>query len=150
MALSLVDCFANLPTIDIVDIGASPIDGPPPYTPLLEQGMVQLIGFEPDETQYRELLTTQSENVRYYPFAIGDGNDATLHVCRAPGMTSLLKPDMDVLNYFSGFPEWGTVIAERQIGTRRLDDIKEIGNVDYLKLDVQGSELAILQNAARI
>jgi FkbM family methyltransferase len=150
MAWSLADLFDNMPMIDVVDIGASPVDGPPPYQSLLERGGVRLVGFEPDETQYRELAARQSPNEEYYPLAIGDGDDATLHVCRAPGMTSLLSPDMDVLSHFAGFPEWGEVVAKRQISTKRLDDVEELTNVDYLKLDVQGSELAILQNATRI
>lgn len=31
--------------------------------------------------------------------------------------------------------------------TRRLDDLVEVGAIDYLKLDVQGSELSVLRGA---
>jgi Methyltransferase FkbM domain len=39
----------------------------------------------------------------------------------------------------------GEVIHTQRIATRRLDDIDEVDKVDYLKIDVQGSELAIFE-----
>ena len=34
------------------------------------------------------------------------------------------------------------------VDTRRLDDIAEIGAVDYLKIDIQGGEMMVFENAA--
>jgi hypothetical protein len=64
-------------------------------------------------------------------------------------MNSLLEPDLEVLDHFHGFPEWARVVGHKPVTTRRLDDVAEIEQMDYLKLDVQGSELAVIQGAAR-
>ncbi|MGZ3033425.1 FkbM family methyltransferase, partial [Pseudomonas aeruginosa] len=45
--------------------------------------------------------------------------------------------------------EWARIIADSRIATHRLDDIGEIDAMDYLKIDVQGSELAVFQNGRR-
>jgi hypothetical protein len=35
------------------------------------------------------------------------------------------------------------------VDTTRLDDIAEISDIDFIKIDVQGSELAVFKNASR-
>ena len=42
--------------IKVVDIGANPIDGSPPYAPLLEAGHTDVVGFEPNPAALAELL----------------------------------------------------------------------------------------------
>jgi hypothetical protein len=54
-----------------------------------------------------------------------------------------------MLKHFPLFSEWGRVVRETQAATRRLDDIVEIDAMDYLKIDVQGSELAIFRGGRR-
>ena len=61
-------------------------------------------------------------------------------------MTSLLEPNSELLSYFHGLPNWGKVQERISIPTVRLDDVKEIDNVDYLKIDIQGGELEVFQN----
>jgi len=80
---------------------------------------------------------------------VGDGGRHTLNVCQAPGMTSLFTPNCAVLSLFHGFPTWGEVLQRVPLETRRLDDIAEVTDLDYLKIDVQGSELGIFQNGRR-
>ena len=138
--------FDDLPIIDVVDVGASPIDGEPPYQPLLNLGKARVVGFEPNQEQYNALETQQSAQCRFLPYAVGDGGIHTLNICAAPGMSSLLEPDMEVLDHFQGFSQWAQIIERQTISTRRLDDIEEITGMDYLKLDAQGSELSIIQN----
>ena len=43
----------------------------------------------------------------------------------------------------------GEVIGEEKIDTKRLDDISEIKDIDFLKIDVQGSELTIFMNGRK-
>ncbi|WP_342723442.1 FkbM family methyltransferase [Bradyrhizobium sp. B097] len=132
----------------VVDIGANPIDVPP-YLPLLQKRLCRLFGFEPQPNALAELNARKSELETYLPYVIGNGEQARLRVCAAPGMTSLLEPDPVMLKHFQGFSEWGRIIADSKIATHRLDDIGEIDALDYLKIDVQGSELAIFQNGRR-
>src|SRR5262245_2390637 len=129
----------------VVDVGSNPIDGDPPYKPMFERGLCTVLGFEPQASAFALLGDRRSPRETYLPWAVGDGARHTLHLCHASGMTSLLKPDARMLALFHPFPEFGRVIATEEIQTRRLDEIAEISAVDFLKLDVQGSELAVLQ-----
>ncbi|MCC8955118.1 FkbM family methyltransferase [Bradyrhizobium sp. Pear77] len=132
----------------VVDIGANPIDVPP-YVPLLQKRLCRLFGFEPQPSALAELNARKSELETYLPYVIGNGEQARLRVCAAPGMTSLLEPDPVMLKHFQGFNEWGRILADSKIATHRLDEVGEIDALDYLKIDVQGSELAIFQNGRR-
>ena len=130
---------------DVVDVGANPIEGEPPYTPMLAAGLCRVTGFEPQEEALLELQTKKGPNERYLPYAVGDGDAHTLNICRASGMTSLLEPDPATLGLFEGFKRWGEVIGRVPLQTRRLDDISEIQHLDFLKIDIQGGELAVLK-----
>lgn len=135
--------------VKIVDIGANPIDGDPPYAKLLKGGAADIVGFEPNPSALEKLNTQKGPNETYLPYAVGDGNRHKLHICAAPGMTSLLTPNPTVLNLFHGFPNWGHVLSTEDIDTRRLDDIPETEGIDLVKIDVQGAELMVFKNATR-
>ena len=77
----------------IVDIGANPIDGNPPYKAMLQAGLCQIIGFEPQPEALSSLRKSATENETYLPYALADGREHTLHICRASGMTRAL-PDL--------------------------------------------------------
>ncbi|MCU0954853.1 MAG: FkbM family methyltransferase [Hyphomicrobium sp.] len=143
----LSDCLGIRPRLKIVDIGASAIDGAPPYAALLESTDAEVIGFEPDPQAWQELQEAKRPNEHYLPFALGDGRTHELKICAAPGMTSLLEPNLPILQLLPGFPEWGRVIRRVPVETRRLGEMPETQDVDYLKLDVQGAELLILRHA---
>ena len=133
----------------IVDIGANPIDGDPPYKRMLEAGLCTVIGFEPQADALAALDRRKGPRERYLPYAIGDGREQTLHVCRAKGMTSLLPPDPGHLALFNEFPTLGAVEREIRVATRRLDDIDEIEEMDFLKIDIQGTELDVFRSGKR-
>ena len=128
---------------DVVDVGANPIEGEPPYTPMLAAGLCRVTGFEPQQEVLLELQTKKGPNERYLPYAVGDGDAHTLNICLASGMTSLLEPDPATLGLFEGFKRWGEVIERVPLQTRRLDDISETQHLDFLKIDIQGGELAV-------
>jgi len=48
--------FLDLPDINILDVGASPIDGQPPYQSLKDINRARIYGFEPNIKQYQQLL----------------------------------------------------------------------------------------------
>ncbi|MFM2043962.1 MAG: hypothetical protein RLY86_2538 [Pseudomonadota bacterium] len=133
--------------VKVVDIGANPIDAEPPYVELLRAGQADVVGFEPNEKALEVLNTRKGPNETYFPHAVGDGTRHTLHICQAPGMTSLLKPNRAVLGLFHGFPIWGTVLRTVEVDTVRLDDVPATEGVDLIKMDIQGGELMVLQNA---
>lgn len=139
--------FSLSDPVKVVDIGANSIDGRPPYRELLEGGDAEVVGFEPNLEALVRLNEQQGPGERYLPHAIGDGERHRLHICLAPGMTSLLKPNPQILNLFHGFAKWGTVVETREVETRRLDDVPETDGVELLKMDIQGAELMVLQHA---
>jgi len=128
----------------VVDVGANPIDGDPPYKAMLAAGLCQVTGFEPQAPALARLEQKKGPRERYLPYALADGTERTLHVCELEGMTSLLVPDPAHLALFNLFPTWGTVKERIPVTTRKLDDIAEITALDFLKMDVQGVEREVL------
>lgn len=132
----------------VVDVGADPTDGslPPAYTPLLERGLCTLVGFEPRRESLDKLILSAGPNETYLSVALADGSKKLLRTCECGGMTSILKPNIHHLAAFNDLPELGKVVEERWIETERLDDIAEIGALDFLKIDAQGAELEIMRH----
>ncbi|MCL6377677.1 FkbM family methyltransferase [Pectobacterium brasiliense] len=133
--------------IRVVDIGANPIDGEPPYKKLLISGNVDLIGFEPQPDALKQLNMNKGIHEQYLPYAVGTGEEITLYLCRASGMTSTLRPNFTILNHFQGYPVWAEILREERLRTVKLDDIDEIKGIDWLKIDIQGGELNVFLNA---
>jgi len=129
----------------VVDIGANPIDGDPPYKPMLDKGLCTVIGVEPQPDALKRLAERKGPREIYLPHVVGDGGTHTLHVCAASGMTSLFTPDGDALRHFRDFVEWGRVVHREEVKTIRLDDIAEVTELDFLKIDAQGSELSVFR-----
>ncbi len=150
MLFALSALFEDLPYLKLLDIGASPIDGDPPYKQVFDSGSASLVGFEPDPDQFQALLGMDLPRATFLPHALGDGYTAELKICALPGMTSLLEPDPEVLSRFHGFGEWGKVLKREPMQTKRLDDVPEAEGSDYMKIDVQGGELAIFENGKNV
>ena len=131
----------------IVDIGANPIDGDPPYKPLLRAGLCRVVGFEPQGDALARLNQEKSAFETYLPYAVGDGTTRVLNLCSYPGWTSILVPSQASLNVFSAFQDNARVLQQVPIATFRLDDIAEVEQVDFLKIDIQGGELDVFRNA---
>ena len=140
-----------LPTIEIMDIGAM-FEDTDRYFPLIRQGLGRVTGFEPN-AESLELLKKRQGPYKYLPYFLGNGEEAKFHITRYPGCSSLLEPNDHLINLFTSIstePErMGNfeVIETINVDTTRLDDIGEFETPDYMKIDVQGSELMILENA---
>lgn len=132
--------------IHIVDIGASPSGGHPPYQILLDQNIATVIGFEPNQGALTTLEERKRSKDLYLPYIVADGKPHTFYHTSAHEMSSILEPNMEVLSLFHGYPEFGTVERREPVQTSRLDDIIEIDRMDMLKIDIQGAELLVFQN----
>lgn len=141
---SLAQILAPTRPTAIVDIGANPIDGEPPYKRMLAAGLCDVVGFEPQTEALARLKAMAGPRECYLPYAVGDGTERTLHVCGLDGLTSLKVPDPAHLALFNLFPTWGDVKSTHPVATHRLDDIAEITHMDFLKMDIQGSERDVL------
>lgn len=142
----LLDLLKPQRITEIVDIGANPIDGDPPYKPMLMAGGIcRVTGFEPQEGALKKLNYAKSDQERYLPYAVGDGSERVLNICSEDGMSSTLKPDCEILKIFQPFDVWGQVVSQKKILTKTLDSISEIEQLDFLKIDIQGGELNVFQ-----
>jgi FkbM family methyltransferase len=117
---------------------------------MLAAGLCKVVGFEPQPAALARLNQAKGPHELYLPYALADGTERTLHVCELEGMTSLLVPDPSHLALFNLFPIWGKVKERIAVTTRRLDDIAEITQMDFLKMDVQGVEGEVLAHGRQI
>lgn len=147
----------SLPTVEIMDIGAMQ-EGVDRYSPIIDQGLGRVTGFEPIPESQRELGERKGP-YRYLPYFLGNGQTAKFYVTRYLGCSSLLEPNSDVINLFStlgtweesgGYRDWPFhVLKTLEVETVRLDDIDDIEFPDYVKIDVQGAELMVMENAIK-
>ena len=98
----------------------------------------------------RESLCTLAEShprLHVLPYALSDeSSTAAFHVTRRKTSSSLLVPTEKNLSYH---PTDLLVEEKIEVETRRLDDLDVPGEVDLLKLDLQGGELRALRGAPR-
>lgn len=133
----------------ILDVGASLTDTPP-YQPLVDIGLAHVIGFEPNKDECEKLKQRYGATHEYYPYFVGDGAQATFRETNWFATGSLFRPNKRLLELFQNLHEVHTLVAEHPIQTVALDDIREIADVDYMKIDIQGSELSVFKHAERL
>lgn len=145
----LSDLLGLARPLEVLDIGANPVEQDQPYAPLLSAGLCRITGFEPQTDICEQLQRDAGSHERYLPYAIGDGSVRTFYQTVYSGLSSFLRPDARALDTFEAFRENARVVAEIPLATVRLDDVAEIEHVDFLKIDVQGTELSIFESGFR-
>src|SRR5258706_5887082 len=104
--------------------------------------------FETDEEECQRLNASAGANVKYLPFALGaKSGDATLYHTKLSASTGLYKTNWD---YFSRLlnRDNGITAKEEIIGVTKLREALQasgLASIDFLKLDVEGAELEVLQ-----
>lgn len=146
---SLAELLAPAPAIEVVDVGAA-LGERPPYQSLVEAGLARVTGFEPNAAECERLNASYGGRHRFFPHFVGDGLPATMHETNWVLTGSLFEPNTPLLSKFQSLAELVTPVARHPVQTRRLDDIPEIERIDLLKIDVQGAELSVFQNATRL
>ena len=150
--MKIFDLFEFNQTIQLMDIGAAAIAETPIYKILIDKNLAHLTAFDGDERQIEKLKSAYGENnVTVINKFLFDGEIHNIYLC-APesGMTSLFKPDEKALCFFNGFSNFGKVTSIADIQTTKLDDINDIQSPDFLKMDVQGAELGVMQNGSSV
>lgn len=136
-------------SLTILDIGASFL-GTPNYQSLIDSGQARVIGFEPDLDACRQLNERYGHPHRFLPVFVGDGNAAVFHQTNWGPTGSLFRPNTALLEKFQLLAEIVETVAEHPVYTQRLDDIAEIDDVDFVKIDIQGGELGVFRNGSRV
>ncbi|WP_457767095.1 FkbM family methyltransferase [Cyanobium sp. ULC065] len=135
-----------------IDVGALTIKGGgfPCWEKWAHIGCAEVLGFEPLQDSCDQLNAGAKANgaaMLYFPWALGDGNEHTLYITNEPMTTSLFKPARSTVDLFPALGSLMQVVREEAVQTHRLDAISEAHGADFIKIDTQGAELMILQNA---
>ncbi len=145
-----------IPKIEVMDIGASPLDGKPRYQEMMLKKLCRVTAFEPN-THYLDKLKEQTKDFDcvFMPYFVGDGNVAELRITYYPGCCSIYEPSSQIIDLFTSMSTTGegnfAVKEKHKVQTKRLDDIaSEFPKPDYIKIDIQGAELDALSNAKEV
>ena len=109
---------------------------------------LRVIGFEPDPDEYARLArNTDPRKALYINTALHLGPaELTLNLGRNGGTSSLLEPNWEFLNRFPD-PHRYEVVRRIPVRVDALDRVlpaHDVRDVDFIKIDAQGAELAIL------
>ena len=146
---SLLEYFPETLRINILDIGAA-LNERPPYHSLVDAGRANIFGFEPNVEECERLNREYGAPHRFFPYFAGDGRAATFHETNWRPTGSLYEPNTPLLEKFQNLAEVVTPVAKHSVSTVRIDDLEELDCIDFVKIDVQGSELTVFQNALRV
>ncbi len=143
----LADIFELNDKIYVADIGAAAIAEDPIYKNLVSTGFGHLYAFDGDIRQIEKVEERFGSNSSVLNYFLGDGCEHIAYICsEASGMTSILKPKKEALEFFNGFSQFGEVIRKENVKTHKLNDVHEIDKIHFLKMDIQGAELSVLMN----
>jgi FkbM family methyltransferase len=117
---------------------------------------VDMIGFEPDPVEFERLQNRSSnpwKSVTLLPYGVsGQTGRQTLYVPTDPQSASLLKHNVVIGEKFDK-PQFFDLDRREDIQTLCLADAVEETNsasVDFLKIDIEGAELAVFKSAPGI
>jgi FkbM family methyltransferase len=133
-----------------LDIGARG-DVAPPWS-LFKQNQIRVIGFEPDKVECQRLKDTFPERT-YFPYAAWNNNrPGSFFLNRDESTSSMFPSNAAHISQYQP-KHWESRVTTRKlrIPRRRLDSILNIADwPDFMKIDTQGSEYAILEGASTI
>ena len=115
--------------------------------------VIDVVSFEPDKQEFDSLVKVKRKNDRVYSYALSkEPGSALLNLTKSRGCSSVYKPNY---KFLENFPESERFAIEdvASIRTNSLDALygsQELKNIDFIKIDVQGSELDILEGGRKI
>jgi FkbM family methyltransferase len=145
-----LELFTGDRRLTYVDCGARKGKSPGPFRRLAESSYV---GIEADAQECARLNADARPGHRYLAAVLGARSEnRVFRVTRNPASASMLLPNRELLEQFHELAESAFVEREVHVSTITLDEClarNAVGRVDFLELDVQGTELEILEHAPR-
>jgi FkbM family methyltransferase len=126
------------------------------YARLIERWPAVVLGFDPfaGEDAPDEVKPEGRNDVRWRTMKtfVGTGEPATFHVNRMQATSSLLPGNQTLASKFSLLGEALETVDRMPVLTRRLDDLLADDpdfktGIDFLKIDVQGGSMQVLEGA---
>ena len=143
------DLYQSYP-LTLADVGAS--GGITPHWHPHRRHL-RLIGFEPDARAFEDLSSQQDHLIRYFNVGLHRSRGQfSFYLTRKQQTSSCFLPNRDLLNRFHS-PFRFDVVEETRIDCESLDEVLQqtgLTDLDFIKLDTQGSELAILEGAQSV
>jgi FkbM family methyltransferase len=141
--------------ISIVDVGAQLLSYETDiYAPLRSAGRCRIVGFDPfADPKFASPGVVGADTLRndaevtVLPYFIGTGQKARFHVNHFSPTSSLYPSNTALMRDFTSLAEICSTKSVIEVETRRLDDVKEIADCDFLKVDVQGGDYDVVSNA---
>ena len=130
-------------SLKILDIGAA---GEIKTNWSFFEPLLNYIGFEPDERSYKSLINkkTLCKSYQIKNMALWSKDERiSINLTHKITNSSFYLPNKNLLKNFPD-PQRFNVVGKVEIDTKKLDDL-DIKNIDFIKLDVQGAELKILE-----
>lgn len=112
---------------------------------------LDVIAFEPDPFECERLNRSNwPYPIKFMPLALGatDGEKVTLNICKNPGCSSLLRPNLALCRDFP-YGQQMEVVGQHHMTLSRLDSVCSV-QPDVIKVDTQGTELDILRGAGAL
>jgi FkbM family methyltransferase len=111
------------------------------------------VGFEADKEEAEQLKKSRLFN-QVVPTALsGKGGIKTLYIGHEPGCSSIYGPDLDLIPQHCCSPQLFRVVRTVQLDTvplkQAINDF-HLPPPDFIKLDVEGAELEILEGAENV
>jgi len=111
---------------------------------------LRLIGFEPDVEECARLNQQSSAHISYFPIALDQHpGKRTLYITKYVASSGFYQPDIRYIQRFTEEEDL-TVVKTLDLETTDLDSFlrqKKMQEVDFIKLDTEGSELDILKGS---
>lgn len=129
----------------MVDVGAR--DGIDPRWELLGKNL-KVLGFEPDSEECERLNKESRENHVYFPIALYNREGVvSIKILKNPSSSSIYSPNFSLMDRFEKSEDW-EIIKSEEVPCNTLDNVLKLNNiqdVDFLKVDTQGSDLEVLK-----
>jgi len=134
---------------DIVDIGAKgDISG---LLKTIGNKYLNIIGFEPNKNEFDKLIENNC-NRTYFNIGVFDKKiRKDFFITEEPAASSFFKPSTNNKIYEKRNWQFRKIKKKIKINCNKLDNLyKKINNIDFLKIDTQGSEYEIIYGASGI